>query len=161
MESLLAKFDVVPPEEGVSSNTTGRFNKVLSINKDDVEDYIETNYQNGILESMFQSVKVADVCIIGPSGCGKSLLVNKLGQILNQEVENVVLYQDMTSRDLIQQRTTLDNGDTVWKFSPLVTCALEGKIAVLDGIDRIHPSTLTILHRYAFNLFFFFENWKV
>lgn len=146
MESLLSKFEIHPPE-GVSSNVTNQFQDILNTNKHKMEDYIETNYQNTVLESMLQSIKVADFCVIGPSGCGKSLLVNKLGQILNQEVENIVLYQDMTSRDLIQQRMTLDNGDTVWKFSPLITCAVEGKIAVLDGIDRIHPSTLTILHR--------------
>lgn len=55
----------------------------------------------------------------------------------------------MTSRDLIQQRTTLSNGDTVWKNSPLVDAALHGKLALLDGINRIDPSTLAILHRYT------------
>uniref|UniRef100_V5I964 von Willebrand factor A domain-containing protein 8 n=1 Tax=Anoplophora glabripennis TaxID=217634 RepID=V5I964_ANOGL len=151
VESLLSKFDVFPPEEGAPSNVTSQFQDMLNTNKHKMEDYIETNYQNTVLESMLQSIKVADFCVIGPSGCGKSLLVNKLGQMLNQEAENIVLYQDMTSRDLLQQRTTLDNGDTVWKFSPLITCALEGKIAVLDGIDRIHPSTLTVLHRLIHN----------
>jgi hypothetical protein len=53
----------------------------------------------------------------------------------------------MTSRDLIQQRTTLPNGDTVWRNSPLVTAALEGKLAILDGIHRIHASTLAVIHR--------------
>lgn len=53
----------------------------------------------------------------------------------------------MTSRDLIQQRTTLLNGDTVWKNSVLVTAALEGKLAVLDGIHRVHPSTLAVIYR--------------
>lgn len=90
---------------------------------------------------------MADVCLVGPSGCGKSMIVNKVAETLGRDVENIVLYQDMTSRDLIQQRTTLDNGDTMWKFSPLIEAALEGKIAVLDGINRIHPSTLTVLHR--------------
>ncbi|KAJ9575372.1 hypothetical protein L9F63_025676, partial [Diploptera punctata] len=50
-------------------------------------------------------------------------------------------------QDLIQQRTTLPNGDTIWQNSPLVTAALEGKMAVLDGIHRIHPSTLAVIHR--------------
>jgi hypothetical protein len=61
----------------------------------------------------------------------------------------------MTSRDLIQQRTTLPNGDTTWQNSPLVTAALEGKLAVLDGVHRIHPSTLAVIHRYMlFNFIF-------
>lgn len=59
-----------------------------------------------------------------------------------------ISFQDMTSRDLIQQRTTLSNGDTIWKNSPLVEAALHGKLAVLDGINRTDPSTLAVLHRY-------------
>lgn len=58
----------------------------------------------------------------------------------------------MTSRDLIQQRDTLINGDTVWRNSPLVNAALEGKIAMLDGIHRVHTSTLSVLHRYQYNV---------
>lgn len=53
----------------------------------------------------------------------------------------------MTSRDLIQQRETMQNGDTVWRNSPLVNAALEGKLAVLDGIHRVHTSTLAVLNR--------------
>lgn len=106
-----------------------------------------TEYQNKVLESMLQTVQVSDFCFIGPSGSGKTMLLKQIAAILNRDVENIVLYQDMTSRDLIQQRTTLGNGDTVWSFSPLVKAALDGKIAVLDGINRIHPSTLSVLHR--------------
>lgn len=57
----------------------------------------------------------------------------------------------MTSRDLIQQRTTAQSGDTVWKDSPLVTAALQGKLAVLDGIHRVHPSTLAVIYRLVQN----------
>lgn len=67
----------------------------------------------------------------------------------------------MTSRDLVQQRTTLPNGDTVWQNSPLVTAALEGKMAVLDGIHRIHPSTLAVIQRYMFFNFTFQRNKKL
>ncbi len=53
----------------------------------------------------------------------------------------------MTARDLLQQRATLPNGDTVWRPSPLVQAALAGKMAVLDGIHRVHRGTLAVLHR--------------
>lgn len=59
----------------------------------------------------------------------------------------MVLYQDMTARDIIQQRTTKINGDTIWRDSPLVRAARNGHIAILDGIHRIHNSTISILHR--------------
>ncbi len=53
----------------------------------------------------------------------------------------------MTSRDLLQQRGTLPNGDTTWRLAPLITAALEGSIALLDGLHRVNPSTLAVLHR--------------
>lgn len=59
----------------------------------------------------------------------------------------MVLYQDMTARDFVQQRTTKINGDTIWRDSPLVRAARNGHIAVLDGVHRIHNSTISILHR--------------
>ena len=55
----------------------------------------------------------------------------------------------MTSRDLLQQRTTLPNGDTVWRPSSLVVAALQGHLAVLDGIHRINPGTLSVLQRFV------------
>lgn len=71
----------------------------------------------------------------------------ELSQRLNQIIDPMVLYQDMTARDLIQQRTTKINGDTVWRDSVLVRAARAGHIAVLDGIHRIHSSTISVLHR--------------
>lgn len=109
--------------------------------------YIETNYQNNLIQEMLQTAKVTDFCLIGPAGCGKSISISKVAEVLGLDIENIILYQDMTARDLLQQRTTLPNGDTVWKLSPLVSAALDGKIAVLDGLHRIHPSTLSVLHR--------------
>lgn len=109
--------------------------------------YVETEAQNKLIHEMLQSFTVGDFCLVGPRGCGKSILINKMAEMMGKETELIVLYQDMTSRDLIQQRTTLDNGDTVWRYSPLIQAAMEGKIAILDGIHRIHPSTLSVLHR--------------
>lgn len=59
------------------------------------------------------------------------------------------LVQDMTARDLLQQRYTLPNGDTAWRSSPLVTAALEGKLVLLDGIHRVSAGTLAVLQRFV------------
>lgn len=56
----------------------------------------------------------------------------------------------MTSRELLQQRTTLDNGDTCWRLSPLVESALEGRLAILDGVHRVDTGTLAVLKRCAY-----------
>jgi len=53
----------------------------------------------------------------------------------------------MTSRDLLQQRMTTSSGDTAWRLSALVTAALEGSLAVLDGLHRVNAGTFAVLHR--------------
>uniref|UniRef100_A0A182JSU2 von Willebrand factor A domain-containing protein 8 n=1 Tax=Anopheles christyi TaxID=43041 RepID=A0A182JSU2_9DIPT len=110
--------------------------------------FIPTPYQTGLLTELVQTVAVVDVCLVGPKGCGKSILAEQLCRLLNdQHMEAMVLYQDMTARDLLQKRTTRLNGDTVWQDSPLLLAALAGHAIVLDGIHRLHHSTLGILHR--------------
>lgn len=53
----------------------------------------------------------------------------------------------MGARDLWQQRSTLPNGDTIWRPSILFNAAIEGKIAVLDGLHRLNMDTLSTLQR--------------
>ncbi|XP_025079335.1 von Willebrand factor A domain-containing protein 8-like isoform X2 [Pomacea canaliculata] len=83
--------------------------------------FVPTGYHDAFLSEMLQSHLVKDFCIIGP--------------------------RDMTSRDLLQQRTTLPNGDTVWRPAPLMTAAVEGSLAVLDGVHRINQGSFSVLHR--------------
>ncbi|XP_050294276.1 LOW QUALITY PROTEIN: von Willebrand factor A domain-containing protein 8 [Anthonomus grandis grandis] len=152
IESLLNTFIDIPVAENSSEATLATQIKEFVTAKlpkqtNPSEGYIQTLYQNKILQQMLQTGQTTDFCLIGPSGSGKTMLLKQMAAIQNKDIENIVLYQDMTSRDLLQQRTTLENGDTVWSFSPLVKAALNGKIAVLDGINRIHPSTLSVLHR--------------
>ena len=109
--------------------------------------FITTAYQDNILAEMMQSHASGDFCLIGPKGSGKSTLVIELCKQLNQTMEQMVLYNDMTSRDLIQQRTTKQSGDTNWKDSPLVKAARNGHVMILDGIHRLHSSTIAILNR--------------
>lgn len=127
-------------------------NSHLQVVSGDVRDeqklpFVATTYHDVLLSQIMQSHSAKDFCLIGPKGCGKSLLIRKFAQMLGYEIEPIMLYQDMTSRDLLQQRTTLPNGDTIWRYSPLVKAAMEGKLAVLDGIHRINPGTIAVVHR--------------
>lgn len=109
--------------------------------------FVETNYHNNLLAEIVQSYAISDVCLLGPRGNGKSMLVSEIARLLQMTCEPMVLYQDMTTRDFLQQRTTTALGDTVWRDSALVRAAKSGSIAILDGIHRIHSSTISILHR--------------
>ncbi|XP_070538007.1 von Willebrand factor A domain-containing protein 8-like [Ptychodera flava] len=119
--------------------------------------FIGTPSHARLLADMMQSHMVHDFCLVGPKGCGKTVLTREFANMLGYHMEPIMLYQDMTSRDLVQQRTTLPNGDTTWRPSALVNAATEGNLAVLDGIHRINPGTLAalqrLIHDREFNLF--------
>lgn len=53
----------------------------------------------------------------------------------------------MSTRDLLQQRITQSNGDTVWHNSPLINACLAGDVVVLDGIHRLRDDTLMSMRR--------------
>ncbi len=53
----------------------------------------------------------------------------------------------MSTRDLLQQRITMSNGDTLWHNSPLINACLDGDLIVLDGIHRLRDDTLMSLRR--------------
>uniref|UniRef100_A0A3Q2ZT42 von Willebrand factor A domain containing 8 n=1 Tax=Kryptolebias marmoratus TaxID=37003 RepID=A0A3Q2ZT42_KRYMA len=109
--------------------------------------FINTPSHSQLLAAMMQSHMVKDMCLIGAKGCGKSVIGREFAEMLGYSTELVMLYQDMTARDLLQQRYTLPNGDTAWRLSPLVTAAIEGKMLILDGIHRVNLGTLSVLSR--------------
>uniref|UniRef100_A0A8C7V4X1 von Willebrand factor A domain-containing protein 8 n=1 Tax=Oncorhynchus mykiss TaxID=8022 RepID=A0A8C7V4X1_ONCMY len=109
--------------------------------------FISTPSHAQLLAEMVQSHLVKDMCLIGAKGCGKSVVAKEFAEMLGYSIEPVMLYQDMTARDLLQQRYTLANGDTAWRPSPLVTAAQEGKLLLLDGIHRVNLGTLSVLSR--------------
>uniref|UniRef100_A0A0P6CK90 von Willebrand factor A domain-containing protein 8 n=1 Tax=Daphnia magna TaxID=35525 RepID=A0A0P6CK90_9CRUS len=122
-----------------------------------VRDYIATKYHQQVVHELKESIEIHDICLIGARGSGKSTLIRQLANLLSLEVEPIMLYQDMTSRDLLQQRSTLPNGDTVWTPSALLKAAIDGKLAVIDGLHRINTGTLftlqSIIHEREAQLF--------
>ncbi|XP_077393200.1 von Willebrand factor A domain-containing protein 8 isoform X1 [Festucalex cinctus] len=109
--------------------------------------FISTPSHSQLIADMMQSHMVKDMCLIGTKGCGKSVIAREFAEMLGYSIEPVMLYQDMTARDLLQQRFTLPNGDTAWRPSPVVTAAMEGKLLLLDGIHRVNLGTLAVLSR--------------
>lgn len=109
--------------------------------------FISTPSHSQLIAEMMQSHMIKDICLIGAKGCGKSVIAKEFAEMLGYSIEPVMLYQDMTARDLLQQRYTLPNGDTAWRPSPLVTAAIEGKLLLLDGIHRVNLGTLAVLSR--------------
>ncbi|CAG7731784.1 unnamed protein product [Allacma fusca] len=110
--------------------------------------YVPVPSMETVVGEMSESHTVnRDICVIGPKGSGKSTVVRRFAELVGGNVEPIVLFKDMTARELVQQRTTNTEGDTIWTNSPLVDAAIHGKLAVLDGIDQVHSSTLSVIFR--------------
>lgn len=109
--------------------------------------FVSTPFHDDLLSDLLISHSAGDFCVVGPRGCGKSSLISKFAELLGYKAENIMLYQDMTSRDLLQQRTMNSSGDTGWRHSSLVDACVKGHLAVLDGLHRVHASTLSVLQR--------------
>ncbi|XP_077200195.1 von Willebrand factor A domain-containing protein 8 [Paroedura picta] len=109
--------------------------------------FVRTPSHDQLLAEMMLSHMVKDICLVGAKGCGKTVVAKEFSAALGYNIESFMLYQDMTARDLLQQRYTLPNGDTSWRPSPLITAALEGKLVILDGLHRVNPGTLAVLQR--------------
>jgi von Willebrand factor A domain-containing protein 8 len=112
--------------------------------------YCELPYHRRLICDAMMDVSVgADICLIGERGIGKTRLAYRIASALGYASSTVTmhLYKDMSARDLLQRRTTSSTGDTVWENTPLIHAATSGGIVVLDGIDRLAPSTLSILQR--------------
>eukprot|EP01135_Chromosphaera_perkinsii_P009987 Nk52_evm22s1992 gene=Nk52_evmTU22s1992 len=109
--------------------------------------FVYAQFHEEAMSSLLQSHKVGDFCVVGEKGVGKSALVEEFASLLKYKTEVFTCYQDMTSRDLVQQRTTLSNGDTIWKASRLVKAALEGNLVIMDGVHRLNNGTLSVLQR--------------
>ncbi|KHJ47859.1 hypothetical protein D918_02018 [Trichuris suis] len=110
-------------------------------------EYVSTMHFEHALTAMTMAHRLHDFCLLGQRGCGKSTLIERFARLFNYEVVSLMLYEDMNSRDLLQQRRMKPNGDTVWENSPLVNAALNGYLCILDGIHALHYSALNVLQR--------------
>lgn len=157
LPSPRAVVHVEPGHTGEASVTLSIAEKITSFqvpagsrpprSPDSSPSFISTSTHSRLLAEMMQSHLVKDMCLIGAKGCGKSVIAKEFAEMLGYSIEPIMLYQDMTARDLLQQRYTLPNGDTAWRASPLVSAAQEGKLVLLDGIHRVNLGTLAVLSR--------------
>jgi len=131
-------------------------------------EFILNKYHSSqLVDIMLNHASEHDFCLIGPQGkpyigflkdiigiseifllgSGKTELIKQFANMLEYNMHTIYLYKDMSTRDLLQQRITMSNGDTVWHNSPLINACLVGDLVVLDGIHRLRDDTLMSLRR--------------
>jgi AAA domain (dynein-related subfamily) len=82
-----------------------------------------------VLQSLAQH---RPVCLLGGRGGGKSAMVRHLAaRCGGQSVASLVLYRDMTARDLLARRVVGADGATQWVLSPLTQAAVQGRCVLL------------------------------
>ena len=102
-----------------------------------------------LLTGMLQSHAIGkDICLMGERGAGKSFMARHFARATGYApVETVFIYSDMTARDLLQRRTTGEEKETLWQPTPLTTAAAQGRLCVLDGIQRLPTGAISALLR--------------
>ncbi len=150
-------YEFLSVESKDSNNKTLKFkssSQIFSIDltsgrkKNFYENFIMNEYHSGqLVDMMLSHSSQSDFCLIGPQGSGKTELIKKFASLLDYRIETIYMYKDMNSRDLLQQRITLTNGDTKWVNSALVNSCLNGDLIVLDGIHRLRDDMILFLRR--------------
>ena len=106
------------------------------------------SHSSQLVDMMLNHSSDSDFCLIGAQGSGKTELIKKFAQLLDYRVQTLYLYKDMSSRDLVQSRVTLESGDTKWHNSPLIEAAINGDLAILGSIKLF--KTLMFIFRFYY-----------
>ena len=91
-----------------------------------------------------------DVFLIGPPGPAKRRLAMQYCELTQREVEYLCLSQDITESDIKQRREVKDKS-VFYVDSASVKAALEGRILILDGIEKAERNVLPIINNLLEN----------
>ena len=92
-----------------------------------------------------------DMFLIGPPGPYKRRLVMLYCELRRREVEYLCLSRDTTESDLKQRREILPGGSTSYTDQAPVRAAVEGRILILDGLERAERNVLPTLNNLLEN----------
>jgi MoxR-like ATPase len=140
---LMASFSMAAAEFGIRIREAVPVSHGFLLSKN----FVETSESRKILSSMLFSYTIGrSLALVGDKGVGKSVLARHFCNLIGYfPVEFIYLFKDMTTRELLQRRSTDSDGNTKWTLGPLARAAIEGRVCVLDGLDRLTSATASTL----------------
>ena len=91
-----------------------------------------------------------DAFLIGPPGPRKRWISLAFAELTNREIEYLALSRDITETD-IKQRREIVNGTALYSDASAVRAAVNGRILILDGVERVERNVLPVLNNLLEN----------
>ncbi|KAJ3336274.1 von Willebrand factor A domain-containing protein 8 [Gonapodya sp. JEL0774] len=121
-----------------------------------VPDYLQPLYESSqeILRHlrwiMQKDVLGQDIFLLGPPGSFRRSLAIRYASLTRREIEYVPLSKDVTDGDL-KQRREIAGGTAYYLDQACVRAATEGRILILDGIEKAERNVLPIINNLLEN----------
>jgi hypothetical protein len=91
-----------------------------------------------------------DVCLVGPPGSRRRRLALAYCELVGREYEFVSITRDTTEADL-KQRREIVSGNALYSDQAPVRAALEGRVLVLEGIEKAERNVIPTLNNLLEN----------
>lgn len=91
-----------------------------------------------------------DIFLIGRPGPLRRSIVMQFLELTQRELEYVALSRDTTESDL-KQRREIQNGTAVYFDQSAVRAALQGRVLVIEGIEKAERNVLPVLNNLLEN----------
>ena len=87
-----------------------------------------------------------DMFLLGPPGPMRRHLALQYAELAGRECEVLSISRDTTESDLKQRREIVGGGEAVFVDQPPVRAAVEGRLLLLEGIEKAERNVLPTLN---------------
>ena len=113
---------------------------------------VESSWWRAHVKFMMQKFMLAqDVFLLGPPGPCRRRLALSFCELMRFECEVLTLSKDTTEADLKQRREIVSGGTIRYLNQPPVRAALNGRVLLLDGIEKAERNVLPTLNNLLEN----------